>query len=79
MRQNAEMHWVAYALYSAELLLFALSLVLLLLILFLLLYKLILCLFMVVEGLLVLYMVWFVILFLNRMRSVGDLYDCHPA
>ena len=25
MRQNAEMHWVAYALYSAELLLFALS------------------------------------------------------
>ena len=29
MRQNAEMHWVAYALYSAELLLFALSLVLL--------------------------------------------------
>jgi hypothetical protein len=29
MRQNAEMHQVAYALYSAELLLFALSLVLL--------------------------------------------------
>jgi hypothetical protein len=73
------MHWVAYALYSAELLLVALSLVILLLILFLLLYKLVLCLFMVVVGSLVLYMVWFAILFLNRMRRVGDMNVCHPA